>query len=149
MWKWLCSCFAWRFGVTRLVNEVHIGKAENDAVVWSATGNIRKECRFGPNGSDRRPGTKHFRGGAKVYVIDAYWGTCHTVTVVGHHRANGRYIKINMRAKHIENLSPKIVYSPKVVQLIREHFADRLNFATKEHAEQICSSVPNWSKEGG
>ena len=46
---------------------------------------------------ERRRGTKHFRGGAKVHVIDAHWGTCEVVTVIGHHRASGRYAKLDMR----------------------------------------------------
>ena len=43
-------------------------------------------------GGEAKQGTKHFRAGAKVYVIDAFWGTCDSVTVIGQHRSSRRFI---------------------------------------------------------
>jgi hypothetical protein len=35
---------------------------------------------------------KHFRGGAKVYVIDAFWGMYDSVTVIGQHRKSRKWM---------------------------------------------------------
>jgi hypothetical protein len=111
--------------------------------IWVAVGNIVRLHAYGPGGADLKPGTKHFRAGARIYVIDAFWGTCDSVVVIGQHRKSRRFMRIAMRAKLIENLRPKLVYSPAVIRLIREHFAER-EIPTKEDAERICQVVPTW-----
>ena len=80
--------------------------------IWCTVAKIKKEIPFGENKSPKR-GTKHFRGGAKVYVIDAYWGMCESVTVIGHHRSKGQYIKIDIRSKFLESFQLKVIYSPR------------------------------------
>lgn len=52
----------------------------------AAVGNIKRTVGKGPGGEEEHPGTRHLRGGAKVYVIDAFWGQCEAVTVIGQHR---------------------------------------------------------------
>ncbi|GAA6170328.1 hypothetical protein [Sessilibacter corallicola] len=103
---------------------------------------VTEDRFFGPERELKR-GTKHFRGGAKVYVIDAYWGSCDSATVVGHHRASGRYIKIDMLVKHLTDFRFGVVYSPTVVNFIREHFADREPY-TKEYGQSILTVLPEW-----
>ena len=82
--------------------------------IWCATANIKKEIPFGEEHKIKR-GTKHFRGGAKVYIAYAYGGMCDNATVIGHHRNNSRFIKITMPVKHLENFRLELVYSPKVI----------------------------------
>src|SRR5687768_9928203 len=82
--------------------------------IWCATENIKKEIPFGEEHKIKR-GTKHFRGGAKVYIAYAYGGMCDNATVIGHHRNNSRFIKIAMPVKHLENFRLELVYSPKVI----------------------------------
>jgi hypothetical protein len=91
-------------------------------------------------------GTKHFRGGAKVYVIDAFWGMCDSVTVIGQHRKSRKLMCIHMPATHLENFRLKLVYSPAILDLMREHYAasGRSTLPGKEYAEQICAVVPRW-----
>jgi len=114
---------------------------------WCATANVKKEILFGEEHILRK-GTKHFRGGAKVYIVDAYWGMCNSVSVVGHHRANGRYIKIDIHVKRLESFRLELVYSPRVAEFIREHYAEKSGTAfkryTKEFAEKIVASLPLW-----
>jgi hypothetical protein len=114
---------------------------------WCAAANVKKENSFGAERVER-PGTKHFRGGAKVYIADVYWGMCDSVTVIGHHRNSGRYIKIDIHVKRLENFRLELVYSPKVAALIDRDFDRRANvnagFYTKEYAEQIIAALPLW-----
>jgi hypothetical protein len=118
---------------------------------WAAVASIREACRKCPGGEEVRKGTKHFRSGAKVYVIDAFWGTCHSVTVIGQHRKSRMWMCLHMPARHLENLRPKLVYSPTVLTLMREHYAASgyIRPPGREYAEQICTVVPRWGSPLG
>lgn len=108
------------------------------SAIWAAVGNIKDPCLIGPEGGEPHRGTKHFRAGAKVYVIDAFWGTLDSVTVIGQHRKSRRFMCIALKAKHIENLRAKLVYSPAVRRLAEEHFGKDRALPTKEYAERLC-----------
>ena len=114
---------------------------------WCAIANVKKENVFGEEHIKRR-GTKHFRGGAKVYIADAYWGMCNCVTVVGHHRASGRYIQIDIHVKRLENFRLELVYSPTIAALIQGNLDEKgyvgRSYYTKEYAEKIVASLPLW-----
>ena len=107
--------------------------------IWCATATVKKEISFGEEHIIKN-GTKHFRGGSKVYIADVYWGTWDSATVIGHHRSNSRYIKIDIPIKRLENLRLEFVYSPKVIQLIQRNIDEkgRVGFDTytKEYAEK-------------
>jgi len=122
-----------------MTNETEQSEA---SAIWAAVGNIKDPCLIGPEGGEPNHGTKHFRAGAKVYVIDAFWGTLDSVTVIGQHRKSRRFMCITVRAKHIENLRVKLVYSPTVRRLAEEHFGGR-PLPTQEDAERLCG-VTNW-----
>lgn len=109
--------------------------------VWAAVGNVKDPGMIGPEGGQPRRGTKHFRAGAKVFVIDAYWGTLGTVTVIGHHRKSGRVICIDLPTKHIENPRAKLVYSPTVRRLVEEHFGAGRGLPDKEYADRLCGLI--------
>ena len=117
----------------------------------AAVGNVRRAIPAGPGGEQERNGTRHFRGGAKVFVIDAFWGTCDSVTVVGQHRKSRRYLRLHMRAGALENLRVGLVYRPAVLAPIREHHAEVGRDAPpgKESAEQLCHSIPLWREPDG
>ncbi|MBW5484418.1 hypothetical protein [Streptomyces bambusae] len=56
--------------------------------------------RHGVAGQELRPGTKFFKGGAKEYVADAYWGPGDDrITSVGRERHTGRWIVIDMATR--------------------------------------------------
>jgi hypothetical protein len=121
--------------------------------VWAAVGNIKPTRKWGPDGAEERSGTKHFRPGAKVFVIDAFWGSgASTVTVIGQHRKSRRFLCLHMPARHIENPRPKPVYSPAVRNLIVEYYtADWDGSGTmgpdQEYAERLCSAIRHWSSK--
>jgi hypothetical protein len=86
--------------------------------IWSVVANVRKEIPFGPGSKEIRRGTRKFHGGAKVYIVDAYWGMAgENVTVIGHYRGK-EYITCVVRNLHLENLRVELVYSPAVIKRI-------------------------------
>ena len=87
-------------------------KHQPEPPVWAVAANIVKEHEFGEDQEIRR-GTKHFRAGAKVYIIIQDLGD--RVEVVGHSRG-GRIIKIWTRRSFLENLRVELVYSPTFVR---------------------------------
>lgn len=101
------------------------------------------ERPFGEWGIERRNGTKHFRPGAKVYVIDAYWGMCDAVTVIGHHRASGRYAKLDMSVQHLDAFQLDRTYSQKVIALVDQHFSGARKY-TDDYAYELLNAVPKW-----
>lgn len=105
--------------------------------IWAAVGNIKDPCLIGPAGGEPSAGTKHFRAGAKVYVIDAYWGVPETVVVIGQQRSSRRFMCIAMNARHIENARAKLVYSPTVRRLAQKHYGPDRALPTKEDAERL------------
>jgi len=86
-------------------------KTEGVEQVWSAVGNIVAQHSFGHGGLETKFGTKQFRPGARVYIVNAYWGMCESVTVIGLPRKSGKYILIDIKASLIENFRVKLIYA--------------------------------------
>ncbi len=130
-----------------MITDLRIEETPLVEPIWCATANVKNEILFGEENIIKK-GTKHFRGGAKVHVVDAYWGMCDNATVIGHHRSNGRYIKIDIPVKHLENFRLELVYSPKIIQLIQRNFDEKeyvgFDYYTKEYAEKLVEAIPNW-----
>ncbi|MFD3530039.1 hypothetical protein [Streptomyces sp. NPDC058664] len=77
--------------------------------------------RCGAGGQELRPGTKHFKGGAKVYVTGVYWGPGgERVTVAGRERHTGRWIVIDTATRHLHTFRPMLVHTPRVLERLRE-----------------------------
>ena len=114
--------------------------------VWLITANVVEERSYGEGGLEQKRGTKHFRGNAKVYVIDAYWGMCETVTVIGHHRASGRYVKIDLPVKHLARLRMTLCYSPKVIELASEHWSRIYRIPDRNEWEEKLAVIISWSE---
>ncbi|MER5279014.1 hypothetical protein ABT025_25160 [Streptomyces sp. NPDC002809] len=85
--------------------------------VWMVAANVVRWRRYGDLGQEFRPGTKAFRGGAKVYVLDTYPGTGNEqLTAVGRGRHTGRWITIDTGTRHLHTFRPQSVYSPAVLR---------------------------------
>ncbi len=112
--------------------------------VWLITANVVRIRPFGEGGTETTIGTKHFRGKAKVYIIDAYWGMCENVTVIGHHRATGSYVKMDLPLRYLESLRISLCYSPKVIELTAEHWARLQGIPTKVHWEEKIAVLQSW-----
>jgi hypothetical protein len=112
--------------------------------VWLITANVVQMRPFGEGGTETKIGTKHFRGNAKIYIIDAYWGMCETVTVIGHHRATGCYVKMDLPLRYLKDLRMSLCYSPKVIELTAEHWARLHGIPSKEHWEERILVLQSW-----
>ncbi|MCR9210893.1 MAG: hypothetical protein NXI28_21920 [bacterium] len=108
------------------------------------TANVVQTRPFGEDGTETKVGTKHFRGNAKVYIIDAYWGMCENVTVVGHHRASGRFVKMDLPLRYLHGLRLSLCYSPKVIELTAEHWERLQGIPTKGHWEEKLAVLESW-----
>ena len=120
--------------------------------IWTVVANIVNDRPFGPGGQETRIGTKHFRPGTKVYIIDWYAGMCEDIIVVGLARKPRRFIKVVIRADWVENLRVKLCYNPGALDKIYNHFDtefDNINRLTKEFAETMREVIPNWQNEVG
>jgi hypothetical protein len=108
------------------------------------------ERAYGPGGTEKRRGTKHFAPGAKVYVYDFFWGTAgERVTVMGRHRKSHRFMRISMSARHLTNWRAELVYSPAVAKVIRENSEfgslDAGSDRARRRAEEIAAQ---YTKDG-
>jgi len=110
--------------------------------IWAVAANIVEERKCGPGGADTRRGTKHFRPGAKVFVVDLFPGMCENVVIIGQHRRSRRYVKMVIRAEWLENLRPQLVYSPTVVRLVKAGHT-RLDHA---RAVEMHRAISLWQK---
>lgn len=113
---------------------------------WTAVANVIAERPYGPGGLEVRRGTKHFRSGAKVYIIDWFPGTCDAVIVIGHHRKSKQLMKMVLRIEVLERFRSKICYSPTINRMIEDHLATASgpHRLTQEFAEQLCEISPKW-----
>lgn len=90
--------------------------------VWCIAANMVYERDYGPGGQEKRSGTRHFAPGAKLYIVDFFWGMAgENCTVVGHHRKSRRYITIVTQSKWLANWRVELVYSPYVIKEVVKH----------------------------
>ena len=92
------------------------GSSESDGPVWCVAANVVPERPYGPGGAEVRRRTNHFSPGAKVHVVDFFWGVGgERVTVVGRHRGAKRFVTLHMDADHLANWRAELVYSPHII----------------------------------
>ncbi len=79
------------------------------APVWCVVANVVVGRPYGPGGTERRRGTKHFAPGAKVYIFKPLWdwfpygGGASHLMVIGRARKTHRYIAIVARSAWLTN----------------------------------------------
>jgi hypothetical protein len=112
--------------------------------IWCVVANVKREHPFGPGGAEQRSGTRHFRGGTKVYIADCYPGNCHTVAAIGLHRKSRKFILCVVNVTHLEQFRVRLVYHPKVLELIKND--ERCWIRTKDEAEKWAAAFPEWQK---
>lgn len=96
----------------------------------------------------KRPGTRHFVPGTKVWVLPSMWGDGgENVYVVGMRRQTGgrQLIRIVMPSARLVNIRLEAIYSPAVLRAMsggtaRAGEADRWLFDSKEQAERVARS---------
>lgn len=120
--------------------------------LWCIEANVVKAREYGEGGIDSRNGIRLFRGGAKVYIIGAYFGMCESVLLVGHHRKSVRLICSVVKAKHLENFKVKPIYKPKLREMAENRSVEQdgayIPIKSKDEMEGLAASLPLWIKGG-
>jgi hypothetical protein len=137
IWTWLCS----------FRGQPAARPAENGEGLWCVVANVKKQRPFGHGGAETKIGTRQFRGGTKVYIAGCYAGNCQSVVAIGLHRKSRRFITCVVHVKLVENFRVKLVYHPKVIEMIKQD--ERCWFQTKEDAEKWAAAFPEWQKLWG
>lgn len=140
--------FILRLGLGEWIDSLKLKKINQDnKEIWCVVGNVKKEIPYGPGGQEIKSGLKKFKAGAKVHIIDAYYGMAENIIVIGQHRNSGKYISCTIRANNVENLRVKKIYSKRILDLLDDgvnHNAGRCGFPTKERAEGFLSYISKW-----
>ncbi|MGW7434041.1 hypothetical protein ACWGIN_31460 [Streptomyces sp. NPDC054861] len=102
--------------------------------------------RCGVGGQELRPGTKFFKGGAKVYVADVYWGPGgERVTVMGRERHTSRWIVIDTATRHLYGFRPKLVHTPRVLERLRE--TGREGGLDADRAADVSATLERYARQ--
>lgn len=117
-------------------------KDREEVYRWSITANIRREMPSGPNGE----GLKQFKGGAKVHIVGAFYGTAESIVVVGPQRNTGKMTSCVVKANTVENLRVKTIHSPKVVEFLSDFKPNGACMITsREIADELLVKIPTWA----
>ncbi|MFD0273942.1 hypothetical protein ACFVHB_08500 [Kitasatospora sp. NPDC127111] len=86
---------------------------------WGVVANVSRETFHGPGGADVQQGLRHYRPGARVWVLPPRYPTeDDQVEVVGLHRGGrSRHVGFVVFRRHLENFRVKGVFSPAVVRV--------------------------------
>ncbi|MFD8825437.1 hypothetical protein ACFV1C_24195 [Streptomyces sp. NPDC059605] len=110
---------------------------------WLVVANVVLWRRYGDGGQELRPGTKAYRGGAKVYVVDTYAGMGHQqLTTVGRGRHNGRWITIDTGTRHLHTFRARLVHTPAVLKRCPGTLT-----AGREEAEELAALLERVARE--
>lgn len=113
--------------------------------VWLVAANVVRWRRWGDFGQELRPGTKAFKGGTKVFVVDTYPGPGNEqLTAVGRGRHTGRWITIDTATRHLHTFRAKLVHAPAVLR--RAGNAGWFP-RTREGAEQAARELDRIARE--
>ncbi len=116
--------------------------------LWCIEANIIQTRPYRPGGKEIRDGTRLFRGGAKVYIISAFWGAAENVTVIGHHRRSVKLICSVLSVRHLERFKVHLIYHPQIQAMTRQWIATHdpvLAAATdRSEMERLAAQLPQW-----
>ena len=89
---------------------------------YCLVGNIVETHYFSEN-KEIRYGTKHFRGGAKIYIFPQYGGMGHKhIRVIGLPRKRYKVIDVVIPTEYITNVRVKKIFQPDLKMKIAENF---------------------------
>lgn len=89
--------------------------------------------------------TKHFRGGAKLYLAPPMWGDGYQSIKCFGQSKGGRVIKIVLSWKHMTNFRALLVHSPAVIARLKEHYWMWEEDEAKKTAEVMNTRVVDLS----
>lgn len=115
---------------------------------WSVVANIKKQIPHGEGGVELKSGLRKFKGGAKVFIVGAFYGTCESLVAIGQHRNSGKYISCIIPVNTVENLRVKKVYKPQILEFLQSNKPNGAHMtSTEEIANELAGLIPKWSQE--
>ncbi|MEX0173472.1 hypothetical protein [Streptomyces sp. LMG1-1-1.1] len=115
--------------------------------VWLVAANVVAWRRCGVGGRELRPGTKNFKGGAKVYVVHVYWGPGgERLTVLGRERHTSRWIAIDTATRHLHGFRPKLVHTPRVLERLHEAGRELGPGPGEDHAVEVAATLERYAR---
>lgn len=115
--------------------------------VWCIVANVVNERPYGEGGTETRRGTKQFVPGAKVYIVNFFWGVGgETLTVVGRQRKSHRFITLSMRSKWLVNWRVELVYSPFVIKEVVNYGEYKPKISTTHMCLSAVTSILRMSQ---
>ena len=92
----------------------------NEEFRFVLVGNIIDKHYYGVD-KEIRSGSKHFRAGAKVYLLPLYGGNGHeNIPVYGLPRKSKRKIEVVIRIGMIKNVRVKKTFDPKIIEKMKD-----------------------------
>jgi len=89
---------------------------------YCLVGNIVEKHYFGQD-KEIKYGSKHFSGGAKVYIFPMFGGCGHEqIRVIGIPRKRYKMLDVIIPSKHLINVRVKKIYKPDLKEKIAENF---------------------------
>ncbi|MEU3604526.1 hypothetical protein AB0E83_03560 [Streptomyces sp. NPDC035033] len=114
--------------------------------VWLVAANVVAWRRCGVGGQELRPGTKFFKGGAKVYVTNVYWGPGgERITTLGRERHTSRWIFIDTATRHLHGFRPKLVHTPRVLERLRE--TGHEGGLSADYAADVAATLERYARQ--
>jgi hypothetical protein len=116
--------------------------ASDEPLTWGVVANISREVFTRQRTDKKRPGTRHFAPGAKVWVLPIRWGDGGEQRyVVGTRRGTGGHglVRLVMNTDFLVNLRLKPVYSPAIYARMGQPLGNGwspLLYDSQEDAEQ-------------
>ncbi|WP_329378207.1 hypothetical protein OG625_09295 [Streptomyces sp. NBC_01351] len=109
--------------------------------VWSIAANVVLWRRHGEGGQALRPGTRRFKGGAKVYVC-SWTGERTRCTVAGRPRGTSRYAEAYVATRDLHGFRPRLVHGPALVPLVSAS-----PFEDRAHAAAVAAELERYARE--
>jgi hypothetical protein len=109
--------------------------------LWCVTATVVAPNASSEPKQETSGGTKQFKPGAKLYVIDSAPGADALWLAIGHHRKSRQFVKSEIAGTLIERPCLEEVSTPNVLTLARKHVAAGGKAPTKENAEAILRTM--------
>jgi len=109
--------------------------------VWCVAANLMANGALDAQGQNLPSGTKHFREGSKVLLID--WSPRDGVDAVaiGRHRKSKQWVKATVPIGRLTTLEVEVIDTAAVLNLVAKHFSGNRCPLTHEFATEMCAAL--------
>ena len=113
---------------------------------WCIVANVKREIPYGPQAIETKSGLRKFKAGARVQIVGAFYGPAENIVVIGQHRKSGKFISCIIKANAVENLRIKLIYSPQVIEFLKDFKPNGAHMTTtEERALELMENIPEWA----